>query len=132
MKKLGSKDKIIEYWNAAAPHLQAKFCHPSLGTKIKIDRIGDFVYAEGKTIKAQYSDLQIMMPFTKQNLEGADLMVHLCSDPNYCPLSPGYTYAGMACNDYDAAKQVLIEWRESPVSFQGVNFKFILTFRNLF
>ena len=33
----GTADKAIKYWNDAAPHLQARYCHASLGTKIKID-----------------------------------------------------------------------------------------------
>ena len=34
------------FWNAAVPHIQAIFCHDSLGTKIKINKIGDLIYME--------------------------------------------------------------------------------------
>ena len=46
METLGSHEAVEVYWNAVAPHLQAKFCHESLGTKIKIERFGELKYVE--------------------------------------------------------------------------------------
>ena len=44
LEKLGCLEAIETYWNAAAPHIQAMFCHDSLGIKVKINRVGDLKY----------------------------------------------------------------------------------------
>ena len=130
MKKLGSKDKVVAYWNASAPHLQARYCHTSLGTKIKVERIGEFGYASGKTLSASSSSLEIMRPLTKENLGEADLMVYMCHDTNslYGGVI-GIAYSGVTCTPpfYDITKQSINEWRPTPVAFGGVNNKYHIT-----
>merc|ERR550539_408168 len=64
LAKLGSASAVEAYWNAAAPHLQAKYCHNSLGTKIKIERIGKFKHYAGKTFTAS-TGLNIMQDDTE-------------------------------------------------------------------
>ena len=121
MAKLGSASEVEAYWNAAAPHLQARFCHNSLGTKIKIERIGYFKHYAGKTITAD-DGLKAMRDDTEADLGSADLMVYMCHDTS----SSGYggmAYKYKVCmpphkNKY---KQSINEWRSTSSSFAGVN-----------
>ena len=50
LKKIGNKNAVIAYWNAAAPHLQARYCHVTLGTKIKVERVDKFEYFDKKIV----------------------------------------------------------------------------------
>ena len=124
MEKLGSEEKVVAYWNAAAPHLQARYCHNSLGTKIKIERIGEFGYASGKTLSASSSSLVNMRSLTKENVGEADLMVYMCHDTNSLYGVIGIAYSGAACRPpfYDITKQSINEWRPTAVAFGGVSF----------
>merc|ERR1712223_1016488 len=49
--KLGSAAAVESYRNSAAPHLQARYCHASLGTKVRIERVGNFKHY-AKTLNA--------------------------------------------------------------------------------
>ena len=39
--KLGSHKAVKSFYDSAHLHLQASFCHVSLGTKIKLERLGE-------------------------------------------------------------------------------------------
>ena len=39
--KLGSHKAVKSFYDSAHVHLQAAFCHVSLGTKIKLERLGE-------------------------------------------------------------------------------------------
>ena len=80
LKKLGSAAKVRAYWYAAAPHLQARYCHSTLGTKIKVERIGNFKHYAGKTLTASDKSLQKMYSTTAKDLGSADLMTYICHD----------------------------------------------------
>ena len=81
MWKLGSKEKIETYWNAALVHAQTRYCHASLGTKIKIQRVGDFIHLEKRSLDASDGSLIKMYPYTSAHLKDeADLLVTLTHD----------------------------------------------------
>ena len=80
MAKLGSASEVEAYWNAAAPHLQARYCHSTLGTKIKIERIGNFKHYADKTMIASSASLASMQADTAADLGSADLMTYMCHD----------------------------------------------------
>ena len=39
--KLGSHKAVKSFYDSAHVHLQASYCHVSLGTKIKLERLGE-------------------------------------------------------------------------------------------
>ena len=80
-EKLGGEDAVIAYWNAAEPHLQAKFCHNSLGTKIKAERVSAFEYFNEKIVASQ-SGLNTVMDNAKSVIGNADLVVYMANDEN--------------------------------------------------
>ena len=110
------------YWNAAAPHLQARYCHNTLGTKIKIERIGNFKHYAGKTFTAS-TGLNLMKDDTEADLGSADLMVYMCHDTTSLSGTTGKGYKGVLCEVPNANKykQSVNEWRQTSVKFGGVN-----------
>ena len=85
LAKLGSPAAVEAYWNAAQPHLQARYCHVSLGTKIKIERIGDFKHIKGKTITTNLLDpippIKGLKEDTIRDIGKADMIAYLGYDP---------------------------------------------------
>ena len=121
LAKLGSKDKVIAYWNAAAPHIQARYCHASLGTKIKFERIGNFEYLDQKIV-ASSAGLEAVKPHAPKVIGSADLVVYMANDETslwgiigiaWCPSICNPSYA----NKYKAS---INEWRPTSVAFGGV------------
>ena len=55
LKKLKSHEEVKKYRNKTLVHVQAKFCHPSLGAKIKID-VTDIKHMAGKSIYIRDED----------------------------------------------------------------------------
>ena len=86
LAEVGSQAKLLTYWNAAAPHLQARFCHASLGTKIKIERIGNLEYFPHRMQANVGSEwFENIEPFTVQTLGSADLVLYItCVNNNGC------------------------------------------------
>ena len=78
------------YWNAAHVHLQARYCHKTLGTKIEIERSGPVKHMPGKNIDADYDPskgwnidhMYLMGEYTTANIGARDLMVYMCYDDN--------------------------------------------------
>ena len=122
MEKLGSTAKVQDYWNDAAPHLQARYCHSTLGTKIKIERIGKFKHYSG-TLTASGENLKSMQSTTAKIIGSADLMVYMCHDPSPCCGTVGMAYVGSVCgrSKNNKNKQSINEWRKTPNAFAGVN-----------
>ena len=110
------------YWNAAAPHLQARYCHNTLGTKIKIERIGNFKHYAGKTFTAS-TGLNLMKDDTEADLGSADLMVYMCHDTSSLYGTVGKAYMSKVCWPPYAnkLKQSINEWRQTSVKFGGVS-----------
>ena len=123
MAKLGSAAAVEAYWNAAAPHLQARYCHSSLGTKIRIQRIGKFKHYAGKTITASSTGLYTMFDDTVADLGSADLIAYMCHDPSSLYGVIGIAWRPVICehSNNNKYKESINEWRPTSVAFGGVN-----------
>ena len=112
-----------DYWNAAAPHLQARYCHSTLGTQIKVERIGNFKHYAGKTITASGASLQAMFDDTVADLGSADLIAYMCHDTSSLYGTVGKAYMSKVCWPPYAnkLKQSINEWRPTSVKFGGVS-----------
>ena len=78
---MGDEAAVIAYWNAAAPHIQARYCHATLGTQIKFERIGNFEYFDTKIV-ASGDDLDTVKPHAPTVIGSADLVVYMANDEN--------------------------------------------------
>jgi len=78
---LGSDQAVKQYYHNAFPHLQANYCHSSFPTKIKIEKVGDFIFVPG-TIDASMKSISDLRSFTMQHLGNADHIVYMCADPS--------------------------------------------------
>jgi len=96
LAKLGSKDKVIAYWNAAAPHIQARYCHASLGTKIKFERIGNFEYLDQKIV-ASSAGLEAVKPNAPKVIGSADLVVYMANDESSLWGTIGIAWCPVVC-----------------------------------
>ena len=127
MYHLGSKEKVAAYWNAAAVHLQTRYCHPSLGTKIKIQRVGDLIHAEKKSLRADDDSLIFMYYYTKAHLKDeADLMVYLTYDLHGTGKGVvGIAYMQSVCAsnlDEGMWKHSINEWQATTAEFGAVSY----------
>ena len=111
--------KVEDYWNAALPHLQAHYCHSTLGTKIKIETIG-FKHYEGKKLTTTDPDMYDMGGPTAKDIGTADLMVYMCYDKSGLPGVVGYAPVGSICGDQDERKLSITEWASTPSKFAFV------------
>ena len=135
LNRLGSKEKVIEYWKNAEPHLQARYCH-GLGTKIKIERVAHPYYGEFAPIldhyHASYDMLVKLQQATKFILGDADLVVYMTD--NVDPTNSGYSDLSSVCTDYseynaihntnydaDLTKKTINQWTENPSRFGAVS-----------
>ena len=121
MEKLGGEDAVIAYWNAAEPHLQAKFCHNSLGTKIKAERVGAFEYFNEKIVASQ-SGLNTVMDNAKSVIGNADLVVYMANDESSLWGVIGIAWCPVICSSSSSNpwKTSINEWRTTSVAFGGV------------
>ena len=121
---MDSKEAVIAYWNAAAPHLQTRYCHGTLGTKIKIERIGDFKYFN-KKIVASDEGLETIRNNAKQVIGDADLVVYMAHDEKSSEGTIGIAWSPVVCelSDYNSQKTSICEWRPDSVAYGGVSTK---------
>ena len=115
-EKLGDEAAVIAYWNAAAPHIQAKFCHASLGTKIKFERIGNFEYLN-KKIDSTY--LRELYPHVEKVIGSANLVVYMAYDKRMTGQIGG-AWKPSVCATANKQKSSINEWREYSVKFASV------------
>ena len=73
----GTADKAEAYVRSTLPHVQAKYCHKSLGTKIYIQRVGDIKHYAGESLQATAGKLIEMWDTTMADLGTADLMLYM-------------------------------------------------------
>ena len=135
-KKLGSSDEsAIKYWNDAAPHLQARYCHASLGTKIKIEwfmncpgLIGDspVLNFQSFSVAATQQWLKNLNDwgYTSYILEGcnndADLLVYMADSVYTSNDANGYGDVASVCTNDSGRKQAIVEWHSNPSRFGAV------------
>ena len=119
--KLGNEAAVIAYWNAAATHLQARFCHATLGTKIKVERIGNFAYFDQK-IDASGTGLNTVKPHAKEVIGSADLVVYMANDEVSLWGTIGIAWSPVVCAGSGANpwKTSINEWRPDSISYGGV------------
>ena len=124
-EKLGTKNAVIAYWNDAAPHLQARYCHITLGTKIKVERVGKFEYFD-KKIVASDAGLETVMNNAKEVIGSADLVVYMAHDENLSDGTVGIAWSPVVCepSDYNSQKTSINEWRPDSVAYGGVSKKY--------
>ena len=81
-KKLKSKSVINKYINSIWTHLQANFCHSTLGSKILVQQYGPIKHYPGKNIKkvSGINGLEGMESITEKNLGKANLMLYVAVD----------------------------------------------------
>ena len=115
----GQHLKVEDYWNAALPHLQAHYCHSTLGTKIKIETIG-FKYYEDRDFTATPKNMRIMKGPTAEDIGTADLMVYMCHDTSENDTIVGYAYGDAICGDQDEIKLSINEWQPTASGFAFV------------
>ena len=119
MEHLGTSDAVETYWNAALPHLQAHYCHSTLGTKIHIETLG-FKHYEGRKLTATRTNVYDMYGPTAEDIGTADLMVYMCNDTSGLPGVVGLAFTGVICGDRDEIKLSINEWEIDPSGFAFV------------
>ena len=121
LEKLGNVDNVIAYWNAAAPHMQARYCHDTLGTKIKVERIGNFEYFDKKLV-ASSASLGTVKYHAPQVIGSADLVVYMANDKSSLGGVIGIAWVPVVCSGSSSNpwKTSINEWRPTSVSFGGV------------
>ena len=126
LNRLGSKEKVIEYWKNAEPHLQARYCHASLGTKIKIERVAykgvyEFAPINGH-LEATEEMLRLLEDPTKIILGDADLVVYMAN--NVHNTYSGYSNTATVCangTDTEKDKATINQWQYYSSKFGGVS-----------
>jgi len=113
LAKVGGTAAAENYIKSTMPHIQASYCHKSLGTKIHVQRIGDMKHYSGRTLTATGPKLQEMWDTTKTDLNGADLMVYLGYESNYVG-TVGIAWGKVVCETTgDQYKSSINEWRKT-------------------
>lgn len=80
-------------------HMQAHMCHESLGTKIKLERVGDITHHVGETWRAESNSQSLQGPIldiTENQPVEADLYVYLAKDPEFYG-TIGLAWLGTLC-----------------------------------
>ena len=87
----GSTSHVEAYIKAFWTHLQANFCHSSLGSKVFVERLPGIKHYVGETITRK--SLGNMMPHTEADLNGADLMLFVGTGGG------GVAWVGVICDN---------------------------------
>jgi len=108
------------YLDSMFTHVQTFFCHDTLGSKIQLQRDGDYTHHSGQTWKADsdYGSLDgPIMDITYASSSNAHLFVYLCKDPAFYGVI-GLAWVGTLCgpNSWKGYKASINEKRESAVS----------------
>jgi len=133
--RLGGHKAVKSYYDSAHVHLQASYCHSSLGSKIKIERVGDVSFFKVKEqISASPKGTLAVSDFTLNNIGNADLIIYLTDNDNtgfagYAPIAtvcvPSfYTWRmnlgwelGIVPKKVDAWKSSINEYQTTAASF---------------
>ena len=96
----------LYYIAAAWVHIQAYYCHPTLGSKVLVERLPGMKHYPGVDLSDK--KLTKMHAHSRDDLGDADLMLYVEFDPScaYCTFGGGRAYIGEICvNGYDWLKQ---------------------------
>ena len=123
--KVGGDAQAKAYIEASLPHVQASYCHASLGSKLVIQRIGDIKYYQGRSLQATGAKLQEMWDTTAAELQGADLMMYMGYEESYYG-TVGIAWGKVVCIHPSANKykESINEWRNTHAEAGHVS-KFI-------
>merc|ERR1712223_229474 len=109
LAKLGSAAAVESYWNQAAPHLQARYCHASLGVKVRIERIGDFKhYAKTLDAGSDSIGLDSVKADTRNDIGDADLMTYMAylDTTGLSSWTNGVAWLSMVCHPNPLANEL--------------------------
>ena len=112
LSRLWLHARAKEYIHATMPHIQALYCHSSLGTKIQLEIVGEIKHYAGKYLQATPAKIAEMKPITKADLGDADLMVYMGNDWKNRGFA-GYAYYSAVCLPRDEIKSSIIEYGTS-------------------
>ena len=114
MNKVGNTAAAEAYIKSAMTHVQAHYCHPSLGTKIAIQTLGKIKHYAGHNLESSGAHLREMWNTTLAELQGAHMMVYLAYDEKTSG-SVGVASGPCICRDsyWDKYKACLVEWHWS-------------------
>ena len=141
--RLGNHNAVKSYYDSAHVHLQASYCHSSLGSKIKIDRVRDlslFEHPKNLQLSASGQGLLDVSDFTLNNMGNADLIIYLTDndDNGGTGIAPIGTLCepseqtwnmnlggdiGIVPKKVNAWKSSINEYQTSAASFGTVSFK---------
>ncbi len=107
----GSSYKAQDYIDKAFTHVQAMFCHPTLGTKVVVERLGSAKYYAGHNWQATERKLEEMYQTTEQELGSADLMFYIGFDDTGRDNTVGIAFTSAVCAQGDNFKQSINEYR---------------------
>ena len=93
----GTAAQAEDYINDAWTHVQGHYCHSSLGSQVKIERVGNFI-PMNQAITATGSQLQSLFTFTEQNLGDADLMLYMAHDTQSLYGTVGIAWSPVICD----------------------------------
>ena len=139
MAQLGNKYEAEEYWKKTEPHLQARYCHISLGTKIKIESLHAPTHYSGKALTPDKSSIYEMGDITENEIKNnnVDLMVYMTRGRRGTALLDiGNICGGIGkikavCtqgNQNIRLKQSINTWLEDTAAFRISKFKYFNTF----
>ena len=115
---LGSASAAATYLDSVFTHVQTFYCHASLGSKIQIEKDGDYTHHSGQTWTATGDNLDgPIMDITFASSSNAHLFVYLCKDPEMWGVI-GIAWVGTLCgpNSWKGYKASINEKRQSAVS----------------
>ena len=110
-KHLGGASKVEKYIAALWVHVQAYYCHPSLTSKVLVERMPGIKHYKGKDLSDR--KLSKMKKETVNDLDGADLMLYMSGNCNRCSTGGGKAYKGSVCNSEDKYKQSICRYGRS-------------------
>ena len=115
----GSSSQTKAYIDSIWTHLQMYFCHPSLGSKVFIERLPGIKHYSGMNLRADEASNERMYHNTANDLNGANLMLYMGYDWMGGGASGRVAEIGVVCrNDSDWLKQS-INCYDTDINFMG-------------
>ena len=116
----GTTEKVERKIDDVMAHLQAYFCHSSLGSKVKITMLSAKHYA-GMRFQPCGADARAMQPYAESDLQGANLMIFY-GKPYKPGQSSGIAYGKRVCSDarFNKLKLGMATWRKDAASLAEV------------
>ena len=120
----GGESNAIKHASAAIVHIQAYYCHASLGSKIQIDSGSQLaILRGGNSIVASDNGITALNDITSQIITNtnADLVTYLVADSSGSRGTIGIAYMSSACNECNECKSSVNEYDPSVARFGFVS-----------